>query len=203
MGIASSAPRISEHDKQVLRLKAQRDRLAQCETRIAAQVAKELQLARAHLALGNQPAARIALGRKNTQLALLERTGAQLLLLEQLTVAIESAVLDKQLLQGLENGQAALTKLNRDMDVASVEQLMADTADAVAYQESVQALISGGLTENDNDEALLVELDDLVQAEVIYVYIAAAGSAKCTNHQTSKRSDIYQTSGGVSESRKI
>ena len=62
------------------------------------------------------------------------------------TSSIEFSLVEKDVLYGLRQGTAVLKELNREMSMESVEKLMDETAEAVAYQRvSIFQLSSGGL----------------------------------------------------------
>lgn len=48
---------------------------------------------------------------------------------------IEFSLVEKDVVFGLRQGNEALAQLNREMNTESVERLMEDTAEAVAYQK--------------------------------------------------------------------
>lgn len=49
--------------------------------------------------------------------------------------SIEFSLVEKDVLYGLQQGNAVLTQLNKEMDLATVEKLMDDTREGIAYQE--------------------------------------------------------------------
>lgn len=63
---------------------------------------------------------------------------------------------------GLKQGNDVLGEIQKEMSMDSVEQLMADTAEAIAYQNEISAMLAGKLTEEDQED-LLGELDDIIQ----------------------------------------
>lgn len=62
---------------------------------------------------------------------------------------------------GLKTGNAILADLQSEMKVEEVEQLMSDTAEAIAYQDEISQMLSGKMTEGDEAD-VLEELDELV-----------------------------------------
>ena len=67
-------------------------------------------------------------------------------------------------MKGIEQGNAALKRLNEMMPVEKVEALMDDTAENIAAQEEISQLLSGELAQADEDDceaelAGLLELD--------------------------------------------
>ncbi len=83
---------------------------------------------------GDKKKALLALKKKKYQQNLLEQTEGQLFNLEQLTMTIENASMEAEVIKGLELGNQVLKEINKEMDLDKVEKLMADTADAIAYQ---------------------------------------------------------------------
>lgn len=96
---------------------------------------KETAIARQMLAAGDKKRALLALRRKKYQESLLEKTDAQLAQLEQLTRSVEFALIQKDVVFGLQQGTRVLRDIHAEMGgLEHVEKLMGDTADAIAYQ---------------------------------------------------------------------
>jgi charged multivesicular body protein 6 len=163
--LISKKPVISSKDKSILELKVQRDKLKQYEKKLQQVLDKELQVAKEQLRLKNHHAARLALSKKKYQEQLLLKTGEQLLTLEQLTQAIEYALVEQDLLKGLQEGNKVLAQIHKEMDLNAVEKIMDDTADGIAYQNEIQEMISQQFTETDEAE-IMAQLDELVEMEV-------------------------------------
>ena len=53
----------------------------------------------------------------------------------------------KQVLDGLQKGNAALEKANAVFSLDEIESIMSDTEDAVEKQREIERMLSGGLTE--------------------------------------------------------
>jgi charged multivesicular body protein 6 len=166
MGGLNSRPKITTKDKALLELKVQRDKLKQYEKKLQAVIEKELVVAKQQLAKNNHHAARLALSKKKYQEQLLEKTGNQLMTIEQLCGTIEFALVEQEILQRLEQGNAVLTQIHNEMSLEKVEQIMDDTAEAIAYQNELQNLIGGQFTEED-EEDIMAQLDALVEEEVL------------------------------------
>jgi charged multivesicular body protein 6 len=77
MGLTTSK-KISSHDKAVLDLKRQRDKLQQYRKRIEAVLDREKEIARIHLKNGDKNRALLALKKRKYQETLLEKTENQL-----------------------------------------------------------------------------------------------------------------------------
>lgn len=96
---------------------------------------KETAIAREMLARGDRARALLALRRKKYQESLLAKTDAQLEQLERLTSSVEFALIQKDVLFGLQQGTRVLREIQAEMGgLEHVEKLMGETADAIAYQ---------------------------------------------------------------------
>ncbi|KAJ5855804.1 Snf7 [Penicillium soppii] len=153
MGNASSSPKISSQDRAILDLKNQRDKLHQYQRRITVLTDRETEIAKECLARNDRRRALLALRRKKYQESLLAKTDGQLAQLEALTGQVEFALVQKDVLYGLQQGTQVLQTINREMGgIENVERLMGDSEDARAYQEEVSQMLAGHLTNQDEDE---------------------------------------------------
>ncbi|KAI1343953.1 charged multivesicular body protein 6 [Xylariaceae sp. FL0016] len=155
--------RVTAQDKAILDLKLQRDKLHQYQRRITVLTDKETAIARQMLAAGDKPRALLALRRKKYQESLLAKTDAQLAQLEQLTRNVEFALIQKDIVFGLQQGTRVLKDIHAEMGgIEHVEKLMGESADAIAYQKEVSEMLGSQMTNQDEDE---VE-DELAALEV-------------------------------------
>ncbi|PBP20430.1 SNF7 family protein [Diplocarpon rosae] len=153
MGNSSSSPKISAQDKAILDMKNQRDKLHQYQRRITVLTDREKEIAKQMLAKGDKPRALLALRRKKYQESLLEKTDAQLEQLEKLTSSVEFALVQKDVVFGLQQGTNVLQEIHKEMGgLDHVEKLMGETADAVAYQQEVSDMLGGRISNQDEDE---------------------------------------------------
>lgn len=121
--------------RAILDLKIQRDKLHKYQRRITLLTNRETEIAREMLARGDKKRALLALRRKKYQESLLSKTDAQLEQLEKLTTSVEFALIQKDVVFGLQQGTKVLQEIHREMGgLAHVEKLMGETADAIAYQ---------------------------------------------------------------------
>ena len=60
---------------------------------------------------------------------------------------IEFATVQKQVIEGLKDGNVALEKANAMFSIDEIEDILADTQEAVEKQREIDALLSGELTE--------------------------------------------------------
>ncbi|TNY19358.1 polyketide synthase, partial [Rhodotorula diobovata] len=117
-------------------------------------LAREREIAAESLRQGNKQRALIALRQKKYQETLLSQTDSQLETLQKLVQSIEYSLVEKDVLYGLKQGSEVLKQLNKEMDLATVEKLMDDTREGIAYQEEVSALLSSRISAQDEEDVL-------------------------------------------------
>lgn len=157
--------RVTEQDKAVLSLKQQRDKLKQYQKKITITLEKERQLAKQLLKDGKKDKAKLLLKKKHYQENLLTKTDGQLETIDRLINDVEFAQVEMKVVEGLKQGNEALKKIHEVMSIEDVERIMDETKEAVEYQNEIDALLSGGLTEED-EEDILKELAELEQLEL-------------------------------------
>ena len=88
------------------------------------------------LARNDRKRALLALRRKKYQESLLAKTDTQLEQLEQLTSQVEFALVQKDVLFGLQQGTQVLQTIHKEIGgLEGVEKLMGETEEARTYQE--------------------------------------------------------------------
>ncbi|KAG8625553.1 hypothetical protein KVT40_005954 [Elsinoe batatas] len=153
MGNNGSTPKITAQDKAILDMKNQRDKLRQYQRKITLLADRETEIARQCLRTGDKKRALLALRKKKYQQSLLQTTDAQLAQLETLTSDVEFALVQKDVLYGLQQGTSVLKQINKEMgSIDKVEQLMADNEEARAYQREVGEMLAGQMSNADEDE---------------------------------------------------
>ncbi|TVY91510.1 Charged multivesicular body protein [Lachnellula willkommii] len=169
---------IANPSRAILDMKNQRDKLHQYQRRITVLTDREKSIAKEMLAEGNKDKALLALRRKKYQESLLAKTDAQLEQLEKLTSSVEFALVQKDVVFGLQQGTNVLKEIHKEMGgLEHVEKLMGDTAEAVAYQQvsnlalEVSDMLGGQISNQDEDE-VEDELEAL-EAEVTGVPLPA------------------------------
>ncbi|XP_055702785.1 charged multivesicular body protein 6-A [Phlebotomus papatasi] len=153
--------RITEQDKAVLQLKQQRDKLKQYQKRIEISLEKDRELVKKCLNSKRIERAKLLLRKKRYQTKLLENTDAQLENLEKLASDIEFAQVEIQVVEGLKVGNMALKSLHQILSVDEIERIMDETREGVEKQQELDEILSGRLTEEDEND-ILEELDNLV-----------------------------------------
>lgn len=115
---------------------------------------REKEIAKEALKEGNKPRALTALRRRKYQETLLQKTDSQLESLQNLVRPaasllpqympdgkgkqvsnIEFALVEKDVVFGLQQGNAVLKQLHSEMTLENVEKLMGETHEAIAYQK--------------------------------------------------------------------
>ncbi|QKX56156.1 uncharacterized protein TRUGW13939_03256 [Talaromyces rugulosus] len=153
MGNTNSSHKISGQDRAILDLKIQRDKLHQYQKRIAVLTDRETAVAKQCLARNDRTRALLALRRKKYQESLLAKTDSQLAQLEQLVSQVEFALVQKDIMYGLQQGTQVLQAINKEMGgLAAVEKLMGENEEARAYQEEVSQMLAGQMSNEDEDE---------------------------------------------------
>lgn len=153
--------RVTEQDKAVLQLKQQRDQLKQYQKRITENLEKERILAKNLLADGKKEKAKLLLRKKRFTEQMLVKTDGQLVNLEQMAHDIEFAQIEVQIVDGLKVGNTALKKLHEMLSIDDIESIMDETREGIEKQNEIDELLSGKLTEEDED-AVLEELNSII-----------------------------------------
>jgi charged multivesicular body protein 6 len=134
-------------------MKNQRDKLRQYQKRITVITTRETEIAKECLAKGDKSKALLALRRKKYQESLLSKTDAQLEQLEKLTSSVEFALVQKDVLFGLQQGTQVLNMIHKEMGgLEGVEKLMGETEEARRYQEEISEALAGQMSNEDEDE---------------------------------------------------
>ena len=134
-------------------MKIQRDKLNQYQKRIVAVTDRETAIAKKCLAHGEKSKALLALRRKKYQESLLSKTDAQLEQLQQLTCDVEFATVQKDVLFGLQQGTKVLNEIHAQIGgIEGVENLLAQNEEARAYQKEISDMLSGKLSNSEEDE---------------------------------------------------
>ena len=134
-------------------MKVQRDKLKQYQKRISVITDRETEIARECLRNNNKQKALLALRRKKYQETLLAKTDQQLAQLEILTSDVEFALVQKDVLFGLQQGTSVLKEIHKEMGgLDKVEMIMGESAEAQAYQEEINEMLGGKMSNQDEDE---------------------------------------------------
>lgn len=157
--------RVTEHDKAVLQLKQQRDKLKQYQKRITLQLQREREVAKQLLHDGKKEKAKLLLKKKRYQEQLLEKTDNQISNLEKMVGDIEFAQIELKVIEGLKIGNDCLKKMHEVMSIEEVERIMDETQEGIDYQRQIDDLLAGSLTSED-EGAILEELEAITQEDL-------------------------------------
>ena len=166
LGKKKNTSRITEQDKAILSLKKTRDQLLQYQKKIEGNLEKDRELAKRLLKEGKKDRAKLLLRKKKYHESLLVKTDGQLSNLETLVHDLEFSQVEQQVLDGLKEGNAALKKANEMFSIDEIEQIMDDTAEAIEKQREIESILSGQLTDED-EEDVLKELEGLAEDAIM------------------------------------
>ncbi|PIL31652.1 hypothetical protein GSI_06354 [Ganoderma sinense ZZ0214-1] len=170
MGGNQSVPKITKQDRAILDLKLQRDEVKKYQKKIQVVLDREHEVAKQQLAAGNKDRALVALRRRKYQEGLLAKTDGQLENLEQLVSTIEFSLVEVSILHGLQQGNAALKEIHKELNIENVERVLEETQEAREYQREIDEMLANSLTVED-EEAVQAELREL-QIETLGVHDA-------------------------------
>ncbi|CAO1333064.1 unnamed protein product [Diamesa serratosioi] len=156
--------RITEQDKAVLQLKQQRDKIKQFQKRIEQSLVKDRELAKLCISKGQKERAKLILRKKKYQENLLGNTDKELEVLEKLTADLEFAQVQQQVIEGLKVGNEALKKVHEVLTIDEVERIMDETREGIEKQQEIDTILSGALTDQDEDE-VNAELEALIDIQ--------------------------------------
>ncbi|RKF71991.1 Charged multivesicular body protein 6 [Golovinomyces cichoracearum] len=167
-------------------MKNQRDKLHQYQRRITVLTDRETEIARQMLVKGDKRKAKLALRRKKYQESLLAKTDAQLEQLEILTRSVEFALVQKDVIYGLQQGTSVLETIHKEIGgIQHVEKLMGDTTEAITYQKEISEMLSDQMTCQDEDE-----VDDelgVLEAEISGLSFPAVPNTRILELERSKK----------------
>ncbi|CAH1260992.1 unnamed protein product [Diabrotica balteata] len=157
--------RVTEHDKAVLQLKQQRDKLRQYQKRIELSLGKDKDIAKKLLNNGQRDRAKLLLKKKRYQEQLLSKLDVQLDNLDKMANDIEFAQLETQVVSGLKAGNEALKQINDSLKIEDIERILDETREGIDKQNEINDLLSGQLTDED-EAAVEEELAGLIEQEM-------------------------------------
>ncbi|KAG0682201.1 Vacuolar protein sorting-associated protein 20 [Pichia californica] len=147
-----SNPKITAHDKAVLQLKLQRDKVFKSKQKLEVIINHETKLAKKFIKSKELEKAKLTLRKKKRQESLLNNLERQINTLEELIDTIEFKLIEKDVLYGLEQGNKVLKEINNEMSIEKIDKIMDDTADAIAYQNELSERLGTQLTNGEEDE---------------------------------------------------
>ena len=151
--------RIRESDRAVAELKVTRDKIKNYQKKLETNI-KSLQLGIIEcIKSKKKDQALIALRKQKYLEKTLVSTQGQLMNIDSLVLNMETAEMQQKVVNALQQGNALLRQINKELTVEDVDKLMAETEEAIEYQHQVGlALANQGVS---NDEDLLDQLESL------------------------------------------
>ncbi|CAH1273859.1 CHMP6 [Branchiostoma lanceolatum] len=158
--------RITEQDKAILQLKQQRDKLRQYQKKIQANLDREREVAKKLLKDGKKEKAKLLLKKKRYQENMLQKTDNQIDQVEKMVDDIEFASIEMKVVEGLKKGNDCLKEMHKILSLENVEKILDETQEAVEYQREIDDLLAGGILTDEDEEAVLAELDEITKADL-------------------------------------
>ena len=159
MGNQSSRPTLTAQDKAIFQLKKQRDALKQYQKKLYVVIEKQTEGARAALREGKPEKAKLYLKLKKQQQSVVNATYEQLANLEGLIGTIEFKLIEKDVLDGLTQGNKVLKRLNAEMSIDKIDKVMDDIEDEVMRVDEISELLGNKLSDSQE-----LEVDEELQA---------------------------------------
>lgn len=164
MGQKGSKIKITEQDKAVLQLKRSKDSIHRYSRRTndliaAEQLELKTMIRENPKTYKNNSKVRLLLKRVHYQERLLDQASDQLINLENMLANIEFKLVEAQFLEGIQNGNKILTKLNKEF--VNLDEIMEDAAEQIAYQNEIDETLAQNTLGVDNYED---EIDKELQA---------------------------------------
>jgi charged multivesicular body protein 6 len=197
-GPGKAAATLSVKDRAVLDLKVARDRLDKARRKQETEAAGLVIKAREQLRAGKKDNAKLALRLKKMREVQLEKVNDQLFNLEKLVNDVEWAGHQKEIVDGMKAGNAALKALSLDVD--EVQAVMDESAEAVARQREIDAIISGALDAED-EAAALEELGQIEQEEAAHLEVDLPSAPKGKVDVDGVQVDVGKKPAAASEER--
>eukprot|EP01098_Paradermamoeba_levis_P007137 TRINITY_DN2961_c0_g1_i1.p1 TRINITY_DN2961_c0_g1~~TRINITY_DN2961_c0_g1_i1.p1 ORF type:complete len:230 (-),score=91.42 TRINITY_DN2961_c0_g1_i1:166-855(-) len=151
---ASSQPKITPHDRAMLDLKTQRDKLKQYQKKMDSVILREREIAKELMKKNKKKEAMLALKKKKHQESLLDTSFQLLENIQQMIDSIEFAQMQQEVFLNLKKGNEVLKEINKQMSVEEVEKLMMETQEGIDAQREIEEMMAGQLTVEDEDEIL-------------------------------------------------
>eukprot|EP00775_Hariotina_reticulata_P011551 gene11551-11694_t len=164
-GQKNSRAKITDHDRAVLALKAQRKKLEDQTKLMEKRIEQNTIVARTLVVQKKKQQALLALKRKRLSENQLHNIQAYLMNVEDMLSGMELTKQQANVMSALKQGNEALKQAQQEMPLDDIEKLMEETAEAKEYQDKVQDLLSQQLDEADNDAVEEVEREQPRQLE--------------------------------------
>jgi len=158
--------RVTEQDRVVLKMKQQRDKLKMYRRQLESRLITEREIARKLVKEGKKDRALMILKKKKYMERMIEKTENHLETIERLTMDVEWAQVEVNVVENLEKGNEALKSLNAMLNIEDIERIMDETKEAADKQNEINQILNGVTDVEFDDDALLDELKEIVGEKV-------------------------------------
>lgn len=128
-------PRITNHDRAVIDLKNQRDKLRQFSRQIEKKIEKDSETIKHLLKDGKRDKAMLALKRKKYQTEMLEKHRKLMDNVEEMINSIQFAQVEVKVFNSLKQGANSLKAIHKEINIGELEDIMADTEEGIQKQK--------------------------------------------------------------------
>ncbi|CAG9328614.1 unnamed protein product [Blepharisma stoltei] len=181
----NSKTRISQEDKEIAQLKSTRDKVKHFLKKLESNIQSCKEAVKTCIKNKDKPRAMLALKKQKYLEKNLESGQNQLINLEQIINDVEQAQIQRDVVQAMKQGTEFLKQINDQLTINDVEKLMADTEDAIEYQQEIGRLLAQqGIQESDQD--LEKELEKLDEVEALEVESEIPAPPKHKKHKKKK-----------------
>jgi len=149
---AKQSKAVTNHDRAVLHLKIQRDKLQLYQKKLQAIIDRETEIARQLLRENKRDRAKLAIARRKHQENLLAKADQHLENIQDMVDSIEFTTLEVKVVEGLKIGAETLKQLQKEISVDTVEKIMEESAEAIAWHDEVSRILAESLTPEDNSD---------------------------------------------------
>ncbi|CAN3374529.1 hypothetical protein DIURU_001345 [Diutina rugosa] len=154
----STSSSITKQDRAILQLKKQRDALKQHQKKVTFAIAHDTDLAKSAVAANDPQRAKFYLKLKRQQSDMLTKVQGQLETIEGLIGTIEFKLVEKEVMDSLQQGNQVLKELNSQVSVEKVDEIMDTMNDEqIRTAEVTDALGLGGFDYDVEDELAALE----------------------------------------------
>lgn len=145
---------ITKQDRAILQLKKQRDALKQHQRKLSHSLEHDTSLAKQAVAKNETERAKFYLKLKKQHNGMLSKTLGQLETLEQLISTIEFKLVEKDVMELLQQGNAVLKELNSQVSVDKVDEILDNMEDERVKVDEVTDALGLGAYDVDVDDEL-------------------------------------------------
>lgn len=154
---------LTEEEEAVLELKQAKRKIEKYVAKLDKAIVKDVETAKKLLRLKKKQQAKLCLVKKKQHEKHQEGAYGKISNLDKMLMDIEMAKFNKETFEAMKQGTSALQKLNNELTIEDVEQLMEDNEEAMAYANEINDILADldGVT----DEDVMAELLEMEEME--------------------------------------